>query len=421
MPGTTANSPRILIAGAGLGGLTAALALLRRGFNVRVLEQATELRELGAGIQLSANANRALFQLGLGDALGRVASTASGKRIRLWNSGQTWPLFDLGAESIGRYGYPYLTLYRADLHAVLVDAVRALDPRAIELNARVVSARQGVGADGSEDVGDDGGKVTVTLADGGTRRGDVLIGADGVHSRIRAGLFGTDDATFSGTLAWRGVIPAARLPAHLREPYAVNWVGPGAHVIHYPLRRGELVNFVGILERDDWQVESWTQKGSVDECLRDFAGWHEDVHTLIRALDQPYKWALMLREPLPVWSQGRITLLGDACHPTLPMLASGAAMAIEDGYILARCLAELPGDPADALAHYESLRKERTTRVVRGSAENARRFHNPALAHAEGAAAYVEREWNEHRVRERYEWLFTYDVDAVQLNRAGPR
>uniref|UniRef100_UPI0039EE9D1A FAD-dependent monooxygenase n=1 Tax=Bordetella sputigena TaxID=1416810 RepID=UPI0039EE9D1A len=401
------NPPHILIAGAGLGGLAAALALLRRGFKVRILEQAPQLRELGAGIQLSANANRALFQLGLGDALDRVASAAAGKRIRLWNSGQTWPLFDLGAESISRYGYPYLTIYRADLHAVLVDAVRAMDPLAIELNARVVSTRQ-----------DEDG-VTVTLADGSTRRGDILVGADGVHSRVRADLFGADEAAFSGTLAWRGVIPATRLPAHLREPYAVNWVGPGAHVIHYPLRRGELVNFVGILERDDWQVESWTQQGTIEECLRDFARWHEDVHTLIRALDQPFKWALMLREPLPVWSQGRITLLGDACHPTLPMLASGAAMAIEDGYILARCLDELAGDPAVALARYETLRKERTTRVVRGSAENARRFHNPALAHAEGAAAYVEREWNEDRVRERYEWLFTYDVDAVRVDRAA--
>ncbi|AOB30557.1 monooxygenase [Bordetella sp. H567] len=403
MHSSDARKPRILIAGAGLGGLTAALALQRRGFPVRVLEQAPELRELGAGIQLSANANHALFKLGLGEDLTRRASTAAGKRIRLWNTGQTWPLFDLGAESVSRYGYPYLTIYRADLHACLVDAVRAMDPHAIELNAKVEAVRQ------------EGAQVLATLADGSTRHGDILIGADGVHSRIRAHLFGADDAAFSGALAWRGVIPAARLPAHLREPYAVNWVGPGAHVIHYPLRRGELVNFVGILERDDWQVESWTQQGSIEECLADFAGWHEDVQTLIRALDQPFKWALMLREPLSVWTQGRITLLGDACHPTLPMLASGAAMAIEDGYILARCLDEGQAGIEEALRRYEALRKDRTARVVRGSAENARRFHNPALAHADGAASYVAREWNEDRVRERYEWLFTYDVDAVQI------
>jgi len=397
------TQPHILIAGAGLGGLTAALALQARGFHVRIVEQAAQLRELGAGIQLSANANRALYQLGLGEALARVASPADGKRIRLWSTGQTWPLFDLGGQSVERYGYPYLTIYRADLHRVLVDAVLARDPNAIELNARLETVTQ------------DGSGVTITLADGSTRHADILIGADGVHSRVRAALHGRDQSTFSGALAWRGVIPAEKLPSHLREPYAVNWVGPGAHVIHYPLRRGELVNFVGILERDDWQVESWTQQGTIDECARDFSGWHDDVQTLIRALDTPFKWALMLREPLSQWTHQRITLLGDACHPTLPMLASGAAMAIEDGYVLARCLDELTGDIEQALTRYQDLRTERTARVVRGSAENAKRFHNPELAHAAGAAAYVDREWSEERVRERYDWLFTYDVDTVPV------
>lgn len=398
----SASQPRILIAGGGLGGLTAALALLRRGYPVRVLEQASELREVGAGIQLSANANRVLFDLGLEPALRAVAAPAAGKRIRLWNTGQTWPLFDLGAESVARYGFPYFTIYRADLHNILADAVRAIDPEAIVLGARVA---------GFEARGDG---VDVTLEDARRFEGDVLVGADGVHSAVRSALFGADRARFSGQLAWRGVIDAGRLPAHLREPLAYNWVGPGAHVIHYPLRRGELVNFVGILERDDWQVESWTEAGSVEECARDFAGWHADVHTLIQALGTPFKWALMLREPLQRWSSGPVTLLGDACHPTLPMLASGAAMAIEDGLVLARAL-DADTDVTRALQRYEQARLERTTRVVRGSAENARRFHNPALAQAAGAAEYVEREWSEARVRERYEWLFTYAADTVPV------
>jgi len=402
MATTSSNKPSVLIAGAGLGGLTAALALQRRGYRVRILEQASELREIGAGIQLSANANRVLYRLGLGDAIGRVAAQTAGKRIRLWNSGQTWPLFDLGAESRQRYGYPYHTIHRADLHNVLARAALAADPNVLVLGTSVESVEQ-----------DEQG-VTARTADGSTHRADLLIGADGVHSRVRAGLFGADQATFSGTVAWRGVVPAAKLPAHLREPYATNWVGPGAHVIHYPLRRGELVNFVGILERDDWQVESWTERGTVEECLNDFNGWHVDVRTLIQALDQPFKWALMLREPLQQWTHGRITLLGDACHPTLPMLASGAAMAIEDGYMLARALDEV-SDPLQALQRYEAARIGRTTRVVRGSADNAKRFHNPALANAEGAADYVSREWNEARVHERYEWLFTYNVDEAVI------
>lgn len=393
---------RILIAGAGLGGLTAALALLRDGHDVRVYEQAAQLGEVGAGLQLSANATRVLALLGVDEAVRAVASIPAGKQVRLWNTGQHWKLFDLGAESVAQYGHPYYTLYRPDLHKVLVGAIRAIRPDAITLGVRCKDFEAGASG------------VTLRTADGHRIDGDLLVGADGVHSRIRQGLFGGDAPAFSGCLAWRGVIPAGRLPAHLRAPIGTNWIGPGGHVIHYPLRRGELVNFVGIVERDDWKVESWTTAGSTEECLRDFAGWNEDVQTLIRSVQTPYKWALMVREPLQQWTRGRVTLLGDACHPTLPFLAQGACMALEDGYLLARCL-RATADPVQALERYQDARIERTTKIVQGSSANARRFHNPALASAEGAVAYVDREWGEARVRERYHWLFDYRVDEVPL------
>jgi salicylate hydroxylase len=393
---------KILIAGAGLGGLVAALALLRDGHEVQVFEQASTLGEVGAGLQLSANATRVLSLLGIDDAVRAVASVPAGKQVRLWNTGQTWKLFDLGQQSIAEYGHPYYTLYRPDLHRALVDAVRALAPQALVLSAKVA---------GFEVRDRD---VTLQLEDGRSFAGDLLVGADGVHSRIRAGLFGQDAPTFSGCMAWRGVIPAAELPEHLRAPIGTNWIGPGGHVIHYALRRGELVNFVGVVERSDWKVESWTAAGSSEECQRDFAGWNEDVHTLIRCIRQPYKWALMVREPLQQWTRGRVTLLGDAAHPTLPFLAQGACMAIEDGAMLARCLRET-ADPQHALRRFQDARVERTTRIVQGSAANTKRFHNPALASEQGAVEYVNREWNEARVRERYHWLFDYRVDEVPL------
>jgi salicylate hydroxylase len=393
---------RILIAGAGLGGLTAALALLRDGHDVQVYEQAPQLGEVGAGLQLSANATRVLSLLGVDPAVRALASVPAGKQVRLWNTGQTWKLFDLGGESIAQYGHPYYTLYRPDLHKVLIDAVRTIAPDSVTLGARSLGFE-------STDSG-----VTLLLEDGRRITGDLLIGADGVHSRIRHGLFGPDEPVFSGCVAWRGVIPAQRLPERLRAPIGTNWIGPGGHVIHYALRRGELVNFVGIVERDDWQVESWTAAGTVEECLKDFAGWNEDVHTLIRNVPTPFKWALMVRDPLQQWSRGRVTLLGDACHPTLPFLAQGACMAIEDGFMVARALRETH-DPVRALVRYQDARVERTTKIVQGSAGNAKRFHNPALASAEGAVAYVDREWSEARVRERYHWLFDYKVDAVPL------
>ena len=394
---------KILIIGAGLGGLTAAAALIDKGFDVTVLEQASQLKEIGAGVQLSANATGVLYRLGLGPRLEKIASEPAGKRVRLWSTGQTWPLFDLGAVSRERYGYPYFTLHRADLHQVLADGVIERKRDAIRLGVKVTGHTQ------------QDGKVTVHSANGENFEADLVVGADGVHSQTRTALFGPDAPRYSGIMAWRGVIKASDLPAHMREPFGSNWVGPGAHVIQYPLRNGELVNFVGAVEGTGWEVESWSEKGTHEECLNDFKGGHEEVQTLIKAIDIPYKWALMVRDPMPSWSKGNVTLLGDACHPTLPFLAQGAAMALEDGYILARALDKYRDAPQTALAKYEEARLERTSRIVLGSSANAKRFHNPALADASGAADYVSREWTEERVNERYEWLFRYDVDAVPL------
>lgn len=398
---TRNSKPHILIAGGGIGGLTAALSLLKRGFDVDVYEQASELKEVGAGVQLSPNGNRVLFELGVGEALMALSCEATGKEIRLWNSGHTWKLFDLGAVSVVRYGYPYLTVYRPDLVEVLAQAVRALKPDAIHLKSRVLGFTQ------------DASSVTLQL-ENSTVQGDALIGADGVHSVIRQGLFGADEPERTGLMAWRGVIPMERLPAHLRRPVGTNWVGPGAHVVNYPLHGGNLMNFIGVVERSDIPVESWSVRGTQADCLKDFSGWHADVQAMIRAIDTPFKWALMQRAPMERWSEGRVSLLGDACHPTLPFLAQGAVMALEDGFILARALAA-ETDIAQALSRYEDARKERTRRIVQGAADNTKRFHNPELAHKEGASAYVDREWNEERVRQRYDWLFTYDVTQVPV------
>ncbi|MGE0313598.1 MAG: FAD-dependent monooxygenase [Lautropia sp.] len=389
---------RILVSGAGIGGLACTLALHAQGHEPVIVEQASELREVGAGVQLSANATRVLFGLGLEERLMADAVEAQGKEIRLWNTGQTWPLFDLGAESRARHGFPYLMMHRADLHAALADAVRERLPGAIRLGFRTTRVEEAAG------------QVVIEAADGRRIEADALIGADGVHSPVREALHGADRARFSGFVAWRAVIPMARLPAHMRRSVGVNWVGPGAHVINYPLRRGTLFNFVGIVERAGWEVERWTEPGDRDECLRDFAGWHPDVRCIIDAAPSLYKWALMIREPLGEWGRGRTTLLGDAAHPTLPFLAQGAAMAIEDAAVLGNALGASDGNVEAALRAYEAARRERCARIVRGSAENARRFHDRTLENAEQAQAYVEREWAPELVRARYEWLFAYDA-----------
>ncbi|WP_066266587.1 FAD-dependent monooxygenase [Hydrogenophaga palleronii] len=395
---------RIAVIGAGIGGLTAAIALLKRGFEVEVFEQARELGEIGAGVQISPNGVRVLASLGLMNDIEAVASEPAGKCVRLWSTGQEWKLFDLGSVSRQRYGFPYLTMHRGDLHQVLVKGLRALSPNAIRLDTRITDIRQ------------DADVVRMFASGQEVASADFVVGADGVHSQVRQRLFGDDEARFSGIVAWRGVIDAETLPAHLRQPYGYNWLGPGKHVIHYPVRSGKLVNLVAVVEQSQrWELESWSQKGSREDFERDFAGWHEDVHHLIRAVETPYKWALMVRDPMSSWTKGRVTLLGDACHPTLPFLAQGAVMALEDGYLLARALHEHGGDIARGTAAYEAARVQRTAKIVQGANENATRFHNPQLAHAEGAAAYVDREWTEERVRQRYEWLFEYNVETLAL------
>jgi 2-polyprenyl-6-methoxyphenol hydroxylase-like FAD-dependent oxidoreductase len=384
---------KVAIVGGGIGGLTAALALLGRGIDVDVYEQAAELREVGAGIQLSANGNRVFSCLGVLDEIRANACEAQGKEIRLWSTGQSWKLFDLGVESVQRYGFPYLTVYRPDLIAVLAETLKRAKPDAVHVDARCVSVGEG----------------ELRLAAGKRVKADVIVGADGVHSTVRQALFGADNVSFTGIIAWRGTVPMSELPAHMRRMVATNWVGPGGHVVHYPVRRGESMNFVGVKERSDWRIESWTALGDAHECAADYRGWHDDIHRMIRGSPQLYKWALVGRPPMERWTKGRTTLLGDACHPMLPFLASGAVMAIEDALVLARALAEI-ADVDEALRRYESARKERTTRAVLGSAENAKRFHDPRLANAAGAQEYVDREWSEERVRSRYEWLFTYDA-----------
>lgn len=401
-------SKGIVVVGAGIGGLTLALGLLRRGFDVDIYEQADELGELGAGVQISPNGTHALAELGALDALAAVSSEPDAKKIRLWNTGQSWSLFDLGPDCVAQYGYPYLMVHRGDLHAVLREAVRKLKPDAIHTGARVI------------DVAQDADGVTVKFASGKSVAAKLVVGADGVHSQVRGALFGEAKATYSGCSAWRGVIPAARLPDHLRITAGVNWVGPGRHVVTYPLRRGELINFVGVVETADWQTESWSASGSHAECSADFAGWHQDIHTLIDNIDVHYRWALLSRAPMESWHKGRVVLLGDACHPMLPFMAQGAVMAIEDGLILARCIEAYGNDHNAVFSAYESARVARANRCVVAADRNREVFHNDRLTDSVDAERYASTQWNEEKVRDRYHWLFSYDPVSCPIESSVP-
>jgi salicylate hydroxylase len=399
----TTSSSSIIVIGGGIGGLTAALALLQRGLDVVVCEQAPVLREVGAGVQIGPNGTHVLYAMGLEAALRRVQVLPPRRQLRHWRSGETWDWLTLGSASVERFGTPHILMHRNDLHGLLVEAIRKLKPDAISLGMRCTAVAQS--ADG----------VTAQFAGGEQISAQALIAADGIHSQVRQCLFGAGKPEFTGCVAWRGLVAMERLPPHLAQLLTTNWLGPHGHVLHYPVRRGELMNFISVVERDDWRVESWIVAGTKDELAGDFRDWHADVHAFIDNIDTPYKWALLARGPMERWSKGRITLLGDACHPTLPFLGQGAVMAIEDAYVVAACLAKYPRDAERAFARYEDIRKERTAAVVRKSHENRRHVFSPDLADAGALAGEVARYWQQEHVKERLDWLYRYDATAIAV------
>lgn len=358
---------KVLITGGGIGGLTAALCLAGDGHDVELFEQAPEFSEVGAGLQLSPNCTRVLHYLGLEPALREAAFLPEGTQFRDWRSGRVIAERPLGETVVAEYGYPYYHMHRGDLLRVLVNAAQQAPGIILHTGARVIAVEQ------------DAATVQLSL-DGATCghnvSGDVLIGADGIHSFVRSTLWGDAQPTFTGNIAWRAMVPVERLPADLVRPMSTVWWGPHKHFVHYYVRRGELVNCVCVVEKTGWEIESWTEPGEYDELKNDFAGWHNDIQTLIDCADREslYKWALYDRPPMPQWGEGRVTLLGDACHPTLPFMAQGAAMAIEDGAVLMTCLRR-KDTIASNLQHYEQLRRPRTAGIQTGSRRNASVFH----------------------------------------------
>ncbi len=364
------RASNVLIAGGGIGGLCAALCLARHGIATTVFEQSCDFEEVGAGIQVSPNASRVLHSLGLEEALREFAFLPQATEFRGWRNGSVLGSAPLGDAAIERYGAPYYHLHRGDLLRVLLDAARNTSVIALETGSQVIDA--GTQADRAWLCFDDV-----------RAEADAVVGADGIHSAVRTALWDDGKPVFTGNVAWRALVPTERLPVEHVRPVTTAWWGPGKHFVHYYVRRGTVVNCVCVVEKAGWEVESWAEHGDVAELRRDFRGWSRDLQILLDAVDSDvlYKWALFDRPPMTQWGRGRVTLLGDACHPTLPFMAQGAAMAIEDAAVLASCLTKLPM-PA-ALARYEALRIRRTARVQQGSRRNAKVFH------LSGAAAWV--------------------------------
>jgi salicylate hydroxylase len=356
-----ALSKKIVIAGAGIGGLCAALALAKRGFEVAVYEQNPQLGEVGAGLQLSPNAMHVLQALGIAEQIKAKAFRPQSAVMRHFQTGKTYFTVPLGDVATKKYGADYLHIHRADLHSVLHRACQEMHVT-IYLGQAVQSYHQ------SQQ------NLSIQLENGESLEADVLIGADGIRSQVQASMLGQTPAQFTGQVAWRGVVAANKLPKGLIKPNANLWVGPGIHFVSYYLRGGDLVNFVAVQECDDWQKESWNEPGDISQLQQTFAGWHPEVTELLAATESCFLWALFDRQPLNQWVDQNVALMGDACHPMLPFLAQGAAMAIEDSYALAHCLAN-ENDTQTALKTYQANRLTRTSDIQFGARKNASLYH----------------------------------------------
>ncbi len=391
---------QILVVGAGIGGLTAALALRRAGVDVQVYEQASVLREVGAGVAIGPNATRVLHHLGLADALAAVAVRSLSLDTRDWRTGALLGRVPLGDEAVVRWGAPFYHLHRADLH----DALRAaLGEGHLTLGARCVAVEQ------------DAAAATARFADGREARGDLLIGCDGIHSVVREHVAGADRPRYAGQVSWRGIAPAAVAQEAGLEVRHHSFWGPRQQFVCFYVRGGRLVNWVGNAEGDDeWREESWSARGERDEALALYAGWHPAVRALIAGTERVFKWALFDRPPLERWTRGRVTLLGDAAHPMLPYMAQGASQSIEDAYVLAHCLAAGRDNPEAALARYAVRRYARTAAVQAASREAGRvvRLTDPAAVEERNARLAASPE----APVARFDWLWRYDVGRAMAD-----
>ena len=353
------RTPRILVVGGGIGGLAAALALERRHLDVIVCEQSPKLSEIGAGIGLAPNAIKALRALGLEDQINAVAWGSEFAVVRSWKSGRQISRAYQG-DYRERFGAPSLTVHRADLLGILAGALRSTDIR-VGMRCVAVETR-------------DGGAVA-RFADGSEVEADIVVGADGIHSKVRESLFGADAPRFTGCICFRGMAPAEAVPRDINTADVTLWMGPRGHVVHYLVRAGKLLNIVAHVDSDAWTEESWTQECSVSEVMTTYARWNPALTRVFPSSERWYKWALYDRDPPERWSKGRATLLGDSAHAMLPYLGQGAAMAIEDGCVLAGSIARETDNLEQALLSYERRRQPRAREAVLGSRARARENH----------------------------------------------
>ncbi len=397
MAGQTANNKlKIAVIGGGIGGAAAALNLLKAGHDVDVYEQAASFREVGAGIQISPNAARVIHGLGLAAPLAKIGVRPEAFHQKRWQDGRTVLKSPLGGTMFEAFGFPYYQVHRADLLAMLV---AALPPERLHTGHRLAA------------LSEHNDHVELAFDNGARAHAEVAIGADGIHSSVRHILFGAEAPRFTGVTAFRGLIRAERIRHLDVEVTTQVWMGPGSHLVTYFVAGKRLLNFVANVEREAWTAELWSEQGDPADLRAAFAAWDPKLRAILDGVEETFIWGIFDRAPLPQWSTGRVTLLGDACHPMQPHMAQGAAQALEDGLAVTTCLQQ-SDDIAQALARYERLRKPRTAHVQSLATANKTRFHLPdglEQQARDAAMAAGGTDWSLQTIG----WLYGYDAKAA--------
>jgi salicylate hydroxylase len=389
---------KVGIIGAGIGGTALGLALQERGMEAHLFERAPAFGEIGAGVQMTPNAVKVLRALGLTDGLAEVGFLPEAMVGLNWETGKRTFYTPLKEVCPRLFGADFYHVHRADLHTLLTRDIQA---ERVKFGATCIGVEQR------------GNKALALFADGSAFEADLIVGADGIHSPVRGALWGKEPARFTGHMCWRALVPVEHFPLSFVGPHAAFWMGPRAHIVTYYVNGGKAVNIVAVNESAGWVAESWIEPSSKEELLAAYSGWHEDMIRLLQATDPSslFKWGLFDRDPMARWSKGAVTLLGDAAHPMLPFLSQGAAMALEDSYVLALALDHFD-TLGEALTAYEAERRGRTARVQFEARERGRTYHLSAPEEQERRDAEMRKQQaeNPNAVGIKAEWVYEYDA-----------